>query len=140
MKNEIHSIGLDIGTSRVRCVIGEAGEDRRMNIVGVGSCESKDFGGIVTGAEAAAEAVKKSRRRFSALADLRYVPLRSIFPANTFAAKIKAASSQLPERVVRSPRMTLNGLLNLPVRSNCLPVGRCLTGCRRNLSLMARTA
>ncbi|MBX3244949.1 MAG: cell division protein FtsA [Acidobacteria bacterium] len=61
MKNDIHSIGLDIGTSRVRCVIGEASDDGRMNIVGIGSGDSKGLRrGIVTGAEAAAEAIKKA--------------------------------------------------------------------------------
>ncbi len=61
MKNDIHSIGLDVGTSRVRCVIGEAAEDGRMNIVGIGSCDSKGLRrGIVTGAEAAAEAIRKA--------------------------------------------------------------------------------
>ncbi|MBX3290138.1 MAG: cell division protein FtsA [Acidobacteria bacterium] len=61
MKNDIHSIGLDVGTSRVRCVIGEAAEDGRMNIVGIGNCDSKGLRrGIVTGAEAAAEAIRKA--------------------------------------------------------------------------------
>ncbi|HMO81710.1 MAG TPA: cell division protein FtsA [Pyrinomonadaceae bacterium] len=61
MKNEIHAIGLDIGTSRVRCVIGEAADDGRMNIVGFGRGDSKGLRrGIVTGAEAVAESVKKA--------------------------------------------------------------------------------
>jgi cell division protein FtsA len=61
MKGDIHAVGLDIGTSRVRCVIGEAVDDNRMKIVGVGDSESRGLRrGIVTSAEAVAESVKKA--------------------------------------------------------------------------------
>ncbi len=61
MKGEIHAVGLDIGTSRVRCVIGEAVENGKMKIVGVGDSESKGLRrGIVTSAEAVAESVRKA--------------------------------------------------------------------------------
>lgn len=61
MKGEIHAVGLDIGTSRVRCVIGEAMSDYTMKIVGVGDAESKGLRrGIVTSAEAVAESVRKA--------------------------------------------------------------------------------
>jgi cell division protein FtsA len=61
MANEFHAIGIDIGTSRVRCVIGESNESSKMNIVGMGQAESRGLRrGIVTGAEAVAEAVRKA--------------------------------------------------------------------------------
>ncbi len=61
MKGEIHAVGLDIGTSRIRCVIGEATSDYTMKIVGVGDAESKGLRrGIVTSAEAVAESVRKA--------------------------------------------------------------------------------
>ncbi len=61
MNNEIHAIGLDIGTSKVRCVIGEPGEHGAMNIVGYGEAESRGLRrGIVTATEAVAESVKKA--------------------------------------------------------------------------------
>jgi cell division protein FtsA len=61
MKGEIHAVGLDIGTSRVRCVIGEAVDNGKMKIVGVGDSESKGLRrGIVTSAEAVAESVRKA--------------------------------------------------------------------------------
>lgn len=61
MKGEIHAVGLDIGTSRVRCVIGEATAGNTMKIVGVGDSESKGLRrGIVTSAEAVAESVRKA--------------------------------------------------------------------------------
>jgi cell division protein FtsA len=61
MANEIHAIGVDIGTSRTRCVIGEAAERGKMNIVGVGQAESKGLRrGIVTGAEAVAESIRQA--------------------------------------------------------------------------------
>ena len=61
MNSEIHAIGLDIGTSRVRCVVGEPSGDGRMNIVGLGEAESKGLRrGVVTSTEAVAEAIRKA--------------------------------------------------------------------------------
>lgn len=61
MANEIHAIGVDIGTSRVRCIIGEAAGDGVMNIVGIGQAEARGLRrGIVTGAEAVAESIKRA--------------------------------------------------------------------------------
>jgi cell division protein FtsA len=61
MNREIQAVGLDIGTSRVRCVIGEPSDEGRMNIVGIGSAESRGLRrGIVTGAEAVSESVRRA--------------------------------------------------------------------------------
>src|SRR5690606_14628091 len=61
MNREIHSIGLDIGSSRVRCVIGEGSDGGRMNIVGYGQAESRGLRrGIVTSAEAVSESIKRA--------------------------------------------------------------------------------
>ncbi|NOT47473.1 MAG: cell division protein FtsA [Acidobacteria bacterium] len=61
MNNEIHAIGLDIGTSKVRCVVGEPGERGVMNIVGYGEAESRGLRrGIVTATDAVAESIKKA--------------------------------------------------------------------------------
>ncbi len=61
MNNEIQAIGLDIGTSKVRCVIGEPGDDGLMNIVGFGEADSRGLRrGIVTATESVAESVKKA--------------------------------------------------------------------------------
>ncbi|HEY0659630.1 MAG TPA: cell division protein FtsA [Pyrinomonadaceae bacterium] len=58
---EIHSVGLDVGTSKVRCVIGEPSESGKMNIVGIGEAESRGLRrGIVTTTEAVAESIKKA--------------------------------------------------------------------------------
>jgi len=61
MNREIQAVGLDIGTSKVRCVVGEPSESGRMNIVGYGEADSRGLRrGIVTGAEAVSEAVRKA--------------------------------------------------------------------------------
>jgi cell division protein FtsA len=61
MNREIHSVGLDVGTSKVRCVIGEPSEDGKMNIVGIGEAESRGLRrGIVTTTEAVADSIKKA--------------------------------------------------------------------------------
>ncbi len=61
MNREIQAVGLDIGTSRVRCVIGEPSDDGTMNIVGFGSAESRGLRrGIVTTTDTVAETIKKA--------------------------------------------------------------------------------
>ncbi|MFM9903990.1 MAG: cell division protein FtsA [Pyrinomonadaceae bacterium] len=61
MSNDIHAVGLDIGTSRVRCIIGEPGSDGQMNIVGYGEAESKGLRrGVVTSTESVAESIRKA--------------------------------------------------------------------------------
>ena len=62
MMRSVLAVGLDIGTSRVRCVIGEAGDDvSKMNIVGMGSAESRGLRrGVVTTTDAVVEAIKKA--------------------------------------------------------------------------------
>lgn len=55
------SVGLDIGTSRVRCVIGEPAENGKMNVVGIGRAESKGLrSGIVTTAKSVVESISKA--------------------------------------------------------------------------------
>ncbi len=59
--SSIQAVGLDIGTSRVRCVIGESEDSGKMNIVGIGRAESRGLRrGIVTTSNAVTEAVKKA--------------------------------------------------------------------------------
>ncbi len=61
MSNEIQAVGLDIGTSRVRCVIGEPSADGRMNIVGIGEAESKGLRrGVVIATESVSESIRKA--------------------------------------------------------------------------------
>src|SRR3982751_297634 len=61
MSSDIQAVGLDIGTSRVRCVIGEPAADGKMDIVGVGEAESKGLRrGVVTSTEAVAESIRKA--------------------------------------------------------------------------------
>lgn len=61
MNREIQAVGLDVGTSKVRCVIGEGTGNGSMNIVGVGEADSKGLRrGIVTGAESVAESIRKA--------------------------------------------------------------------------------
>lgn len=60
MKGEIHAIGLDVGTAKVRCVVGEA-EEGKLKIVGVGEADSRGLRrGIVTGAESVSESIRKA--------------------------------------------------------------------------------
>src|SRR3954447_20099586 len=61
MANEIQAVGLDIGTSRVRCVVGEPASGGRMNIIGIGETESKGLRrGVVVSTESVAESIRRA--------------------------------------------------------------------------------
>ncbi len=61
INRSIQAVGLDFGTSAVRCVIGEPDEDGKMNIVGIGKAESKGLRrGIVTRSNAVVESIRKA--------------------------------------------------------------------------------
>ncbi len=61
MNREIQAVGLDIGTSKVRCVIGEPSENGKMNIIGIGQAESRGLRrGIVTTTDAVVESIKRA--------------------------------------------------------------------------------
>ena len=61
INREVHAVGLDIGTSRTRCVIGEPSEKGGMNIIGFGQAESRGLRrGIVTTTDSVAESIKKA--------------------------------------------------------------------------------
>ncbi len=62
MNHSIQAVGLDIGTNRVRCVIGEPDEtEHKMNIIGIGQAESRGLRrGIVTTTDAVVESIKKA--------------------------------------------------------------------------------
>ena len=61
MNREIQAVGLDIGTSKVKCVIGEAAEGGVMSIVGFGKAESRGLrSGIVTTTDLVVESIKRA--------------------------------------------------------------------------------
>lgn len=61
MIRQVNAVGLDIGTSRTRCVIGEPSEKGGMNIIGFGQAESRGLRrGIVTTTDSVAESIKKA--------------------------------------------------------------------------------
>jgi cell division protein FtsA len=61
MKDEIKAVGLDVGTSKIRAVIGEPADDGRMDIIGVGEADSRGLRrGVVTATEMVAEAIRRA--------------------------------------------------------------------------------
>ncbi|NNE66370.1 MAG: cell division protein FtsA [Pyrinomonadaceae bacterium] len=61
INRDLQAVGLDIGTSAVRCVIGEQDEEGALNILGIGESDSKGLRrGIVTRSNAVVEAIKKA--------------------------------------------------------------------------------
>src|SRR5881392_1693352 len=60
-KRSQHTVGLDIGTSRVTCIAGEVGETGTLEIVGIGDAEARGLRkGVIVNPEAAVDAIKKA--------------------------------------------------------------------------------
>ncbi len=60
-KNERYVVGLDIGTSKIACVVGEVRESGAVDIVGIGEAPSRGIRrGIVVNLDATAEAVRNA--------------------------------------------------------------------------------
>src|SRR2546423_96249 len=60
-KQVSHTVGLDIGTSRITCIIGEPGDGGLVDIVGIGEAEARGLRkGVVVAPEAAVEAITRA--------------------------------------------------------------------------------
>ncbi|HST54019.1 MAG TPA: cell division protein FtsA [Pyrinomonadaceae bacterium] len=60
-KQATHTVGLDIGTSRVTCIIGEPGDGQTVDIVGIGESESRGLRkGVVVDPDAAVESITRA--------------------------------------------------------------------------------
>ena len=61
VKQASHTVGLDIGTSRVTCIIGEPGDGQALDVVGIGESEARGLRkGVVVDPEAAVEAITRA--------------------------------------------------------------------------------
>jgi len=62
-------VGIDIGTKSVTCIIGEITEDRKIEIIGIGTAESRGLRkGVVVNLEATVDAIKKSQEEAELMA------------------------------------------------------------------------
>ncbi|HEV7858096.1 MAG TPA: cell division protein FtsA [Pyrinomonadaceae bacterium] len=60
-KRASHTIGLDIGTSKVTCIVGEQGDGGLLEVVGIGEAEARGLRkGVIVNPDAAVEAIKRA--------------------------------------------------------------------------------
>ncbi|HYW74608.1 MAG TPA: cell division protein FtsA, partial [Pyrinomonadaceae bacterium] len=60
-KRTNHTIGLDIGTSKVTCIVGGPSDEGVLQVLGIGEAESRGLRkGVIVNPEAAVEAIKRS--------------------------------------------------------------------------------
>ena len=60
-KRSTHTIGLDIGTSRVTCIVAAPGEDGLLAVVGTGEADSRGLRkGVIVNPEAAVESIRRA--------------------------------------------------------------------------------
>ncbi|MFN3330134.1 MAG: cell division protein FtsA, partial [Pyrinomonadaceae bacterium] len=61
MSRVVQAVGLDVGTSKIRCIIGELSEKGTLDIVGIGEAEAKGMRrGIVTATEAVTDSIRQA--------------------------------------------------------------------------------
>ena len=69
MPKNSYIVGLDIGTKKVAAIIGEIGEDNKIEIIGVGAAESRGLRkGVVVNLEATVSAIKKAQEEAELMA------------------------------------------------------------------------
>lgn len=60
-KRHAHTVGLDIGTSRVTCIIAEPGDGGHADVIGIGESEARGLRkGVVVNPDAAVESIKRA--------------------------------------------------------------------------------
>src|ERR671932_2698865 len=60
-KRASHTVGLDIGTSKVTCIVGEPGAGGVLDIVGIGEAEARGLRkGVIVNPDAAVDAIKRA--------------------------------------------------------------------------------
>jgi cell division protein FtsA len=68
--NQDYVVGIDIGTSKIVCIVGEVADDGKMKIVGVGQHPSKGLKrGVVVNLEATVDSMQKAVERAEEMAD-----------------------------------------------------------------------
>ena len=69
MPKNSYIVGLDIGTKKVAAIIGEITEDRKVEIIGIGTAESKGLRkGVVVNLDATTAAIKKAQEEAELMA------------------------------------------------------------------------
>src|SRR5260370_22376740 len=60
-KRTSHTVGLDIGTSKVTCIVAGPGDEGFLQILGMGETESRGLRkGVIVNPDAAVEAIKRA--------------------------------------------------------------------------------
>ena len=69
MPKNTYVVGLDIGTKKVAAIIGEITEEKKVEIIGIGTAESRGLRkGIVVNLDSTVDAVKKAQEEAELMA------------------------------------------------------------------------
>jgi cell division protein FtsA len=139
-KRSTHTVGLDIGTSRVTCIVAAPGEDGRLSVLGTGESDSRGLRkGVIVNPEAAVEsirrAVEEAERMSGVQAQEVTINLAGSHIMGFNGQAIVAVASREHEITAK---MFVARLIPL-VRFSSRRDARLWTGCRRNSSSTIRT-
>jgi cell division protein FtsA len=122
-------VGLDIGTSKVACLVAELGPDARLEVLGMGSHESKGLKkGVVVNIEATVTAIQRALEEAELMADCKIASafvgiagshIRSFNSTGMVAVKDREVSALDVERAVDTARA-----VNIPTDQQILHVLR----------------
>src|SRR5216117_2749170 len=138
-KRTNHTIGLDIGTSKVTCIVGGPSEDGVIQVLGIGEAESRGLRkGVIVNPEAAVEAVKRAVEEAERMSGMQAEEVT----INLAGSHIMGFNGQAIVAVSNRDRMITADDVRRAIGSACaiqLPAGReSWTVCRRSLSSMIR--
>lgn len=122
-------VGLDIGTSKVACLVAELGADGRLEVLGMGSHESKGLKkGVVVNIEATVAAIQRALEEAELMADCKIGAafvgiagshIRSFNSTGMVAVKDREVSTTDVERAIDTARA-----VNIPTDQQILHVLR----------------
>src|ERR671932_205597 len=98
-KQASHTVGLDIGTSRVTCIIGEPGDGGLVDVVGIGEAEAKGLRkGVVVDPEAAVEAITRAVEEAERMSGLETEEVAINLSGARLAVKVHIVTSPVTAR------------------------------------------
>ncbi len=141
-RKERYLVGLDVGTSKITAIVGEAGDEGELDIIGIGLADSKGIRrGVVVNLEAAVESIKKAIDEAELTAG---VEIDSVH-LGLSGAHVKAFNSRGVVAVAGKNReitqaKTSAGRSKRPRRWRCRADAKSCTCCRRTSWSTSRTA
>ena len=140
-KRTQHTIGLDIGTSKVTCIAGEPGEGGLLEVVGIGEAEARGLRkGVIVNPDAAVDAIKKAVEDAERMSGLEAEEVTINLAGSHILGFNGQAIVAVSVATARSSLKMCDARSTQRVRFNFQPAARSSIDCRRSSSSTIRMA